>query len=208
MDARDLLAGNRIVPVVVLNDTAAAVPLAETLVAAGIGAIEITLRSKAALDAIREVASADTGILVGAGSIRRVDQLEAVASAGASFAVSPGSSPAILAAIRDMDLALVPGAETATEMMGLLDAGYVLQKFFPAEQAGGLAKLRSVSAPLPEVRFFPTGGINAANVADYLAFDRVTCVGGSWFVPAALIDSGDFTQVGTLAKEALEAAGG
>lgn len=202
MDAGDLLRGTRVMPVVVLEDPDLAIPLAQTLLSAGIGAIEVTLRSGAALQAIERIAAGCPDILLGAGSIRRPGQLREVAEAGARFAVSPGSSPNLLAAARQRKMPLVPGAVTASEMIVLLEAGYTLQKFFPAEPSGGLAAIRSLAAPLPEVRFFPTGGIDATRAADYLAHPAIACVGGSWFVPADALAARDFDRIGRLAAEA------
>lgn len=202
MDAKALLSDTRLVPVVVIEDPASAVPLARALLDAGINAIEITLRTPAALDAIRAVASEVPDIICGAGSIRRRQQLTDIRDAGARFAVSPGSSYDLLSAAEDFPF--VPGAETATEMIGLLDAGYTLQKFFPAELIGGLARISALSAPLPEVRFFPTGGINAALAAQYLAHPKVHCIGGSWFVPADALREGKFTAIRIAASEALQ----
>lgn len=204
MDASATLAGIRLVPVVVIAHEAAAVPLAEALLSGGIGAIEITLRTQAALPAIARVAAEVPDIIVGAGSLRRAAQMHEVARAGARFAVSPGCSPGLLGAAAELNMPFVPGAATASEMMALLDAGYQLQKFFPAEQQGGLPRIRALAAPLPEVRFFPTGGINQALARDYLACEAVSCVGGSWFVPAALVEAGDYSTIGSLVRETVE----
>lgn len=208
MDATDTFSHCRIVPVVVLQDPRGAVRLAETLRDAGITAIEITLRTAAALDAIECVATKVPGIVVGAGSVRTPDQLRESAQRGAGFVVSPGSSPALLQSARDERLPLVPGASSATEIMNLLDNGYQLQKFFPAEQCGGPAMLKALSAPLPEVRFFPTGGITAKRMPDYLKLDCVSCVGGSWFVSPSLLKDNDFQRIGELAEVAALIANG
>ena len=205
VDASVLLAGIHVVPVVALEDEVKAVPLAEALLAAGVRAMEITLRTGAALAAIEGVARAVPDLLVGAGSLRQADQFPQVAAAGARFAVSPGSSARLLAAAEASGLPFVPGAVTATEIIALLEQGYRLQKFFPAEPSGGLVTLRALGAPLPEVRFFPTGGISLQLARDYLAFDRVACVGGSWFVPEALLEQNDFTAIRRLAAEAVTA---
>lgn len=195
MDAAAVLAGIQLVPVVVIDDVETAVPLAQTLLSCGVGAIEITLRTACALSAIEAVAAKVPDILVGAGSIRNSAQVEQVAAAGAKFLVSPGYSPAVLDAVSKAALPLVPGAASAAEIMTLAEAGYDLVKFFPAEASGGVAKLRALSAPLPETRFFPTGGINAALVGDYLSLACVTCVGGSWFVSKEALSSGDYKTI-------------
>lgn len=202
MNAADLLAAQRVVPVVVIDDAKDAVPLAETLLASGLDAIEVTLRTDAGLDAIERIAKEVPGMLVGAGSVRRAAQLAEVKSAGAVFAVSPGSSDALLEAAADTELPFVPGAVTASEMLKLLDLGYTLQKFFPAELAGGAAFLKAVSAPIPEVSFMPTGGIGPDNARDYLALPNVACIGGSWIAPTGLLHAKDFTAIGELAAAA------
>jgi 2-dehydro-3-deoxyphosphogluconate aldolase/(4S)-4-hydroxy-2-oxoglutarate aldolase len=206
MDAAALLQGIHVVPVVVIEDQKQAVPLAEALCESGVRAMEITLRTECALSAIAAVADAVPELLVGAGSIRQPDQLRRAAEAGANFAVSPGSSDQLLRAARYWAMPFVPGAVTATEIIRLLEHGYRLQKFFPAELSGGLPQLRALAAPLPEVRFFPTGGIDAARAGEYLSFEHVACVGGSWFVPAAPLRSGDFGTVRRLTAEAVAAA--
>jgi 2-dehydro-3-deoxyphosphogluconate aldolase/(4S)-4-hydroxy-2-oxoglutarate aldolase len=199
MDASELLQNIRLMPVVVIDDDSKAVQLAETLLAAGIGAIEITLRTAAALAAIEQVARAVPDIILGAGSIRNPEQFQSISDAGAHFAVSPGHSKRLLEAA---NMPYLPGAATPSECMGLLEHGYRLQKFFPAEQSGGLAKIKAMSAPLPEARFCPTGGITAANARDYLACPAVACIGGSWFVPGDALRAGDFKTIAALSKEA------
>jgi 2-dehydro-3-deoxyphosphogluconate aldolase/(4S)-4-hydroxy-2-oxoglutarate aldolase len=202
VNAAELLAGAYVVPVVVIDNAKDAVPLAKTLLDSGLEAIEVTLRTDAGLAAIERIASEVPGMLVGAGSIRRADQVTEVQSAGAAFAVSPGSSDALINAVADARLPFVPGAATASEMLRLLDCGYTLQKFFPAEPAGGTRFLKAVGAPIPEVRFMPTGGISPANAREYLALDNVACLGGSWIVPASLLRQGDFEAIAGLATDA------
>jgi 2-dehydro-3-deoxyphosphogluconate aldolase/(4S)-4-hydroxy-2-oxoglutarate aldolase len=202
MNAADLLAAQRVVPVVVIDNADDAVPLAKTLLENGLDAIEVTLRTAAGLDAIERIASEVPGMLVGAGSVRRAAQVAAVKSAGASFAVSPGSSDALLEAIADARLPFVPGAVTASEMLGLLDLGYTLQKFFPAELSGGAAFLRAIGAPIPEVSFMPTGGIGPGNAGDYLSLPNVACIGGSWIAPPGLLRDGNFAAIAELAAAA------
>ena len=202
MNAADLLAAQRVVPVVVIDDADDSVPLAKTLLSSGLDAIEVTLRTAAGLDAIERIATQVPGMLVGAGSVRRAAQIAEVKSAGAVFAVSPGSSDALLEAAADAELPFVAGAVTASEMLKLLDLGYTLQKFFPAELSGGVAFLKAVSAPIPEVSFMPTGGIGPDNAKDYLALPNVACIGGSWIAPPGLLHAKDFAAIAELATAA------
>ena len=202
MNAAKLLGGLRVVPVVVINDAADAVPLAETLLEAGLGAIEVTLRTEQGLTAIERIAAEVPDMLVGAGSVRHANQVGEVVDAGARFVVSPGSSEGLLAAVADAAIPFVPGAVTASEMLRLLEHGYTLQKFFPAELAGGAKFLKAVGAPIPEVNFMPTGGIGPDNVGDYLSMKNVACVGGSWIAPASLLEQRDFAAIGKLAADA------
>lgn len=201
-DILTLLGGTRVVPVIVLEDAGKAVELARTLCAAGLPVLEITLRTDAAAAAIRRIAAEVPEAVVGAGSVRSAAHLSQCVEAGARFAVSPGASPGLLDAADDAEVPLVPGAATASEVMRLLERGYVLQKFFPAEGAGGTAMLKALGAPIPEARFFPTGGISEALAPDYLALPNVDCVGGSWIAPPALLAAGDFDAIGRLASAA------
>jgi 2-dehydro-3-deoxyphosphogluconate aldolase/(4S)-4-hydroxy-2-oxoglutarate aldolase len=202
VNAAGLLAGQSVVPVVVIDNAADAVPLARTLLAAGLTAIEVTLRTEAGLAAIERIAKDVPGMLVGAGSVRRSAQVKDVKSAGAMFAVSPGSSDSLLDAVRDVELPFVPGAVTASEMLELLDLGYTLQKFFPAELSGGAAFLEAIAAPIPEVSFMPTGGVGPHNAQDYLALGNVACIGGSWIAPPGLLRNRDFDAIAELASAA------
>jgi 2-dehydro-3-deoxyphosphogluconate aldolase/(4S)-4-hydroxy-2-oxoglutarate aldolase len=202
MNAAGLLAGQRVVPVVVIDRAGDAVPLARTLLAAGLTAIEVTLRTEAGLAAIERIAKDVPGMLVGAGSVRRATQVKDVKSAGAMFAVSPGSSDTLLDAVVDVELPFVPGAVTASEMLKLLDLGYTLQKFFPAKLSGGAAFLEAIAAPIPEVSFMPTGGVGPDNAQDYLALPNVTCIGGSWIAPPDLLRNRDFDAIAELASAA------
>jgi 2-dehydro-3-deoxyphosphogluconate aldolase/(4S)-4-hydroxy-2-oxoglutarate aldolase len=176
--------------------------LARALVAGGIPAIEVTLRTDAALEAVRAIAAEVPGAVVGVGTVRRPADFVAALAAGARFAVSPGASPDLLAAARDIELPWLPGAATASEAMALAERGYLQQKFFPAEAAGGTAALRSLHGPLPDIRFCATGGITPANAATYLAVPNVACVGGSWLTPAKLLQAGDWAGIEALAREA------
>lgn len=191
-----------VIPVVVIDDARHAVGLARALVAGGIPAIEVTLRTPAALDAVRAIANEVAGAIVGVGTVRRPQDLAAAEQAGARFAVSPGATPALIAAARDSALPWLPGAATASEVMTLAEAGFGYQKFFPAESVGGVAVLRSLHGPLPEVRFCATGGIDVHNARNYLALPNVACVGGSWLTPAKAIAAGQWDVIEALARTA------
>ena len=177
-----------VIPVVVIDDVKKAVGLARALVAGGLPAIEITLRTPNALDCIRAVALEVEGAIAGAGTVLDQTQMRAVEAAGAKFMVSPGTSPKLLDAAQDCPVALLPGAATASEMMYLGERGYMHLKFFPAEAAGGANYLKSIASPLPQFRICPTGGISLANARNYLSLPNVLCVGGSWVAPADLIE--------------------
>ncbi len=191
-----------VVPVLVVEDASTAVPLARALVAGGLKAIEITLRTPAALDAIRAVADEVEGAVAGAGTILDARQFAEAEDAGAKFIVSPGTTQELLDAARGSDVPLLPGAVTASEVMALREEGYSVLKFFPAEQAGGAAYLKSLSSPLAGVSFCPTGGISPGNAADYLSLPNVVCVGGSWVAPKEMVAAGDWDGITALAGEA------
>jgi len=191
-----------VVAVVTIESVGAAVPMARALLDGGISAIEVTLRTPVALQAIGAIAQALPRAAVGAGTVLKATDLEAAEKAGATFAVSPGSTPALLDAADASALPLLPGAATASEAMVLAGRGYKLQKFFPAQAAGGVAYLRSLAGPLPRIRFCPTGGIGAADAAGYLRLSNVVCVGGSWLTPSALVDAGDWSAITALARAA------
>lgn len=190
-----------VVPVLVIDDLAHARPLAEALVAGGLPALEVTLRTPAALDAIRAMAEVPGGV-VGAGTLLTPADVKAAKAAGATFGVSPGATDRIIAACEDEGLPLLPGAATASEIMALLEKGYTVQKFFPAEQAGGAAYLKSIGSPLPQVNFCPTGGISLKIAPDYLGLKNILCVGGSWVAPKDAMAKGDWAAITTLAREA------
>ncbi len=190
-----------VVPVLVIDDLAHARPLAEALVKGGLPALEVTLRTPCALDAIR-VMSEVTGGVVGAGTLLTPADVKAAKAAGARFGVSPGATRHLLDACLDNDFPLLPGAATASEIMALLELGYTVQKFFPAEQAGGAAFLKSIGAPLPQVSFCPTGGIGLKNARDYLGLKNILCVGGSWVAPKEAMAKGDWAAITALAAEA------
>jgi len=202
MNASNILMGCRIVPVVVIDDLTIAVPLAETLLSAGLEAIEVTLRTPVGIAAIEKIANEVPDMIVGAGSIREAHQVKAVASVGAKFAVSPGSSPTLLDAAEDDNMPFIPGAASPTETLRLLERGYTLQKLFPAEVTGGTEYLRAIGGPIPEVSFMPTGGISTNNVSNYLALDNVACVGGTWIAPKSLLADRNFAAIESLAVDA------
>ncbi|MFE2627193.1 MULTISPECIES: bifunctional 4-hydroxy-2-oxoglutarate aldolase/2-dehydro-3-deoxy-phosphogluconate aldolase [Streptomyces] len=191
-----------VVPVVVVDDPSDAVPLARALVAGGLRAIEVTLRTPAALDAIRAVADAVPDAVVGAGTVLTPEQVTRSVEAGARFLVSPGWTDALLDAMRASGVPYLPGVSTASEVVALLERGVRELKFFPAEAAGGTAYLRSLYGPLPQVRFCPTGGIGPDSAPDYLALPNVACVGGSWMLPADAVAARDWGRVEALAREA------
>ncbi len=197
-----LLSRVPVVPVVVVDDLAHAVPVARALVAGGLPVIELTLRTPVALEAIRAIASEVPEILVGAGTIVTPGQAKEALDAGAQFLVSPGSTPSLLGAMADTGLPFLPGTATVSEVLAVLEAGYTELKFFPAEASGGAAFLKSIAAPVPAARFCPTGGITAASAPSYLALPNVGCVGGSWLTPADALASGDWSRVTELARAA------
>jgi 2-dehydro-3-deoxyphosphogluconate aldolase/(4S)-4-hydroxy-2-oxoglutarate aldolase len=190
-----------VVPVLVIDDLAQARDLAAALIAGGLPALEVTLRTTAALDAIRIMAEVPGG-RVGAGTLLTPADVKAAKAAGATFGVSPGATERLLDACAEHDLPLLPGAATATEIMLLLEKGYTVQKFFPAEQSGGAAFLKSVGSPIPQVKFCPTGGISLKNARDYLTLSNILCVGGSWVAPKEAMALGNWAEVTRLAAEA------
>ncbi|WP_340380172.1 bifunctional 4-hydroxy-2-oxoglutarate aldolase/2-dehydro-3-deoxy-phosphogluconate aldolase [Streptomyces sp. SS7] len=203
-----------VVPVVVLTDVSDAVPLARALVAGGLTAIEVTLRTPVALDAIREISGAVPEAVVGAGTVIAPEQVTACAAAGARFLVSPGWTDALLSAMRASGLPCLPGVSTTSEVVALLERGVREMKFFPAQAAGGTAYLRSLAGPLPQARFCPTGGVGPDNAAEYLALPNVACVGGTWMLPADAVAARDWARIEGLARaasglrDALRDAGG
>ncbi len=199
--AREICGMAPIVPVLVVKDANHARPLAEALVAGGLPALEVTLRTPAALEVIAEMAKVKGGV-VGAGTLITPEDVRAAKDAGATFGVSPGATDALIDACEAMDLPLLAGAATATEAMKLLERGYDMLKFFPAEASGGAPALKAIGAPLPQVSFCPTGGVSPSNAIDYLSLPNVVCAGGSWVAPAGLVASGDWAGIEALAREA------
>ncbi|TCU22275.1 2-keto-3-deoxy-phosphogluconate aldolase [Rhizobium azibense] len=191
-----------VVPVLIVDDVKSGVLLARALVAGGLKAIEITMRTPAALDTVRAVAQEVEGAEVGAGTILDAKQWDAAIAAGSKFVVSPGATQELLDAASASPVPLLPGAATASEVMALREEGYKVLKFFPAEQAGGAAYLKALSSPLAGTLFCPTGGISLKNANDYLSLPNVICVGGSWVAPKELVAAGDWGGITKLASEA------
>lgn len=199
--AREICGAAPVVPVIVINRIEDARPMAEALVAGGLPALEVTLRTPVALEAIRAMADVPGG-LVGAGTVVTPADAAAAKAAGATFAVSPGATDRLLDACEAEDLPMLPGAATASEAMALLERGYDMLKFFPAEASGGAPALKGIGAPLPQISFCPTGGVSPANAQTYLSLDNVVCVGGSWVVPGDLVAAGDWDGITALARDA------
>ena len=191
-----------VIPVVTIEDVATAVPLARILVEAGLPVVEVTLRTGRALAAIEAIAREVPEAIVAAGTVIRPDQIAAVEDAGARLIVTPGTSPEMILCVAESALPAIPAAATVSEALSLLERGFAVQKLFPAAAIGGLAWLKAVGAPVPGVRFCPTGGIDLAGAPAYLALPNVACVGGSWMVPRDAVAAGDWARIGRLAREA------
>ena len=192
-----------VIPVLTIDRVEDAQPLARSLVAGGLPALEITLRTAAAMEAISAVSEVE-GAMAGVGTLLTAVQIRDAKSAGATFGVSPGATHSLIEAAQDYDLPLLPGAATATEAMRLLEQGFVFQKYFPAKAAGGAPALESMAGPLPQITFCPTGGVTPENAKTYLALPNTRCVGGSWIAPKALIDAGDWDQITQIARRAAD----
>lgn len=197
-----------VVPVLTIRSVETAVPLAEALARGGLKVLEITLRTEAALPAIAAIAKALPEVVLGAGTVLSVAQMRRAAAAGCRFAVSPGATPALLDAAEAADLPFLPAATTPSEAMQLAERGYLRQKLFPAEPVGGTRLLRSIGEPLPQIRFCPTGGIDAEKAKAYLALRNVVCVGGSWVAPAEAVQAGDWDSITRLAADAVKLRAG
>ncbi len=193
-----------VIPVIVLNDMVHAVPMARALVAGGIRMLEVTLRTSQALACIEAIAKEVPEAIVGAGTVRNASDAKAAANAGAKFAVSPGYTPSVGQACRDVGLSLLPGVATGSEIMMAQEDGYTELKFFPAMQAGGSAMLKAWGGPFFDVRFCPTGGVTSQNASEFLSLPNVACVGGSWLVPAEALANGDWARIEKLAREACQ----
>ena len=191
-----------VVPVLTIGRTVDAVPLARALVKGGLPVLEITLRTATALEALKAIAAEVPGVIVGAGTVLKPGQFDQIREAGARFAVSPGCTPALVTAARAAGLPFLPGIQTVSEAMVLAEQGFGLMKFFPADAAGGLAWLKAIAAPLADLRFCPTGGIDADTAPGYLSLANVACVGGSWVAPSEAVAAGDWTRIERLAAAA------
>jgi 2-dehydro-3-deoxyphosphogluconate aldolase/(4S)-4-hydroxy-2-oxoglutarate aldolase len=202
VDIRSVLAASPVMPVIVLEEVAHAVPLARALVAGGIRVLEVTLRTPVALECMRAIAAEVPEALLGAGTVLSAADLDAAAKAGAVFAISPGASPALLQAARTSPIPFLPAVMTPSDVITAMDAGFDTFKLFPAAQAGGMAMLKALGGPFPQARFCPTGGIDAASAPAFLALPNVACVGGSWLCPAELVRAGDWDAITALARAA------
>lgn len=202
----DVLNASPVMPVMVIQDAADAVPLARALMAGGINVLEITLRTAAAMDAIRAISQEVEGAIVGAGTITTPEELKAVADAGAVFAISPGLTPKLLEAANHSEIALIPGISSVSELMLGMEYGLDHFKFFPAAAAGGIPMLKGIAGPIPQITFCPTGGISPENYNDYLALKNVACVGGSWLASVEAVKNKDWATVTELARVAVENA--
>ncbi len=199
---QDIMNTSPVIPVMVINNVEQAVPLAHALVESGLKVLEITLRTPAALESIQAIKAKVPDAIVGAGTIIDSRTLQQSIAAGAEFLVSPGVTDSLLDEALASGVPLLPGVITPSEVMRLLERGITAMKFFPAQAAGGIPMLKAIGAPLPQVTFCPTGGVNPGNARDYLALANVACVGGSWMAPASLVDAEDWTEIKRLAVEA------
>ena len=204
MDIMKRLEAAGVVPVVVLDDAANAVPTAKALLAGGIDVMEITFRTAAAGDSIRAVAESCPEMLVGAGTVLTIDQVDRAVAAGAKFIVSPGFDPEIVDYCLSKDILVLPGCITPSEVAQGVKRGLKVLKFFPAEQAGGLAMIKAMAAPYTNVKFMPTGGISAKDLAEYLSFGKIAACGGSWMVKADLVDNKEYDKIAEMTKEAVD----
>jgi 2-dehydro-3-deoxyphosphogluconate aldolase/(4S)-4-hydroxy-2-oxoglutarate aldolase len=192
-----------IVPVITIDDVEKAVPLAKALIAGGIPCAEVTFRTAQGEEAIRRISAAAPDMLLGAGTVLTTEQVDRAIDAGAKFIVSPGLNPRVAAYCRQRDIPITPGCSNPSDIELALEAGLEVVKFFPAEQAGGLDYIKAIAAPYPDLKFMPTGGINAGNIARYTAFEKILACGGSWMVSADLINAGDFDRITALSREAV-----
>lgn len=202
MNIRDIVALAPVIPVLTVTDLNAAVPLARALAAGGLRVLEVTMRTPVALAAIEAMRRAVPEAIVGVGTLTRPVDFAGAGRAGAQFGVTPGLTPELAAAARGARFPLLPGVMTPTELIGARALGYDVLKLFPAQQAGGIAMLKALGAPFPDVLFCPTGGITRASAADFLALPNVVCVGGSWLAPAELMAAGDWAAIEALARDA------
>lgn len=202
MNVLDVMRAGPVIPVIVIEELAHAVPLARALVAGGVRVLEVTLRTPVALEAIRAIAREAPEAIVGAGTLTRPEDFPAARDAGACFGVSPGLTPALIQAARDSDLPLLPGVMTPSDVIAARLAGFSALKLFPAQPAGGVGMLKALAGPFPDVTFCPTGGITAETAPEFLALPNVACVGGSWLTPRAALAAGDWEAITALARQA------
>ena len=202
MDILDIMRASPVMPVIVVDKVEQAVPLAQALVAGGIRVLEVTLRTPAALEAIRAMVDAVPDAIVGAGTVTNPAELEAAVKAGVRFMVSPGLTDSLVAAGKASPVPLLPGVMTPSDVMRARDAGFRRLKLFPAQQAGGIGMLKALGGPFADVMFCPTGGISLETAPDFLALPNVACVGGSWLTPKALLDKQDWAAITGLARQA------
>ena len=195
-----------VVPVVVLDDVKDALPLAKALTEGGLPCAEVTFRTEAAEESIKVMAEAYPDMVVGAGTVLTIEQVDAAVKAGAKFIVSPGFDPEIVDYCLKKEIPIFPGCVTPSEVAQAVKRGLKVVKFFPAEPAGGVVMIKAMAAPYNQLRFMPTGGIGTQNLKDYLEFDKIICCGGSWMVKADLIKNGEFEKICKLTKEAKELA--
>ena len=203
-DILEQLSGFGVVPVVVLNRAEDAKPLAEALCKGGLKCAEVTFRTEAAEESIRIMTESFPDMLVGAGTVLTVDQVDRAVAAGARFIVSPGFDPEVVDYCISKNIVVLPGCITPSEVAQGVKRGLKVLKFFPAEQAGGLAMIKAMSAPYTMVKFMPTGGINAKNLPDYLGFNKIAACGGSWMVKADLINNGEYDKIEAMTREAVD----
>ncbi|MFW5451415.1 MAG: bifunctional 4-hydroxy-2-oxoglutarate aldolase/2-dehydro-3-deoxy-phosphogluconate aldolase [Methylophagaceae bacterium] len=203
---KEIMNSSPIVPVMVINKVEHAVPLAKALVKGGITVLEITLRTEAALESITRIKAEVPDAIVGAGTIINIETLNKAIAAGAEFIVSPGTTDKMIDAALATGVPLLPGVANPSEAMRLLEKGITEMKFFPAEAAGGIPMLKSIGAPIPQITFCPTGGVNQKNVKDYYSLSNVACVGGSWMCAANLVDDENWDEITRLSVEAIELA--
>ncbi len=202
MKARDLMRVGPVIPVIVIDELAQAVPLAKALVAGGVRVLEVTLRTPVALEAVRAISDAVEDVIIGVGTITRSEDFKLAMAAGARFGVSPGLTAELVEGARASGLPLLPGVMTPSEVIAARAAGFTELKLFPAQQAGGIGMLKALLGPFPDVTFCPTGGVTAASAPDFLALPNVGCVGGSWLTPKDAVTAGDWRGITALAREA------
>ena len=206
MTSQEIFSQGPVVPVLVIKDVEHAVPLAKALIAGGIRVLEVTLRTKAALEVIAKIAKEVPEAIIGAGTVTNRAQLQQVIDAGAKFAISPGLTSDLLKAGNEGSIALIPGISSISELMTAVDHGYTHLKFFPAEASGGVKALKAIGGPFPDIKFCPTGGISPSNYNDYLALPNVCCAGGSWLAPEEAMINGEWDKITELAKQAVAGA--